>query len=179
MIEIISATYGDTALTTISGQRVDVTKEVAGKVSPDGQTLVISVSAANIGVDDPATGKPKSLIANYRVHGEENTVTTLDGSTFAVSAPSYVPKTAAGYLYSIMGGVWTNGFSGLAVFLYALSVSFAFNLGGFTLAILAAFLPFSTFWLIVPILMVLSAVQGTPYWVPTGPMTGGRRRRRR
>jgi non-ribosomal peptide synthetase component E (peptide arylation enzyme) len=158
---------------------VDVTEKVAGKVSPDGQTIVISVSAANIGVDDPAPNKPKSLIANYRVSGEENTVTTLDGSTFAVSAPSYVPKTAAGYLYSILGGVWTNGFSGLAVFLYALSVSFAFNLGGVSLAIVAALLPFSTFWLIVPILMVLSAFQGTPYWVPAGSMSGGRRRRRR
>jgi hypothetical protein len=179
MIEIISATYGDATLTTLSGKRVDVTAKVAGKVSSNGDTLAINVSPSNIGVDDPAPTKPKSLIVNYRVNGEENTMTTQDGATFAVSAISYVPKTAAGYLYSVMGQVWSNGLSGILVFLYALSVSFAFNLGGFSLAILAAALPFSTFWLIVPILMVLSAVQGTPYWVPTGPMTGGRRRRRR
>jgi maltodextrin utilization protein YvdJ len=179
MIEIINATYGDATVTTLSGKRVDVTAKIAAKVSSNGDTLAVNVSPSNIGVTDPAPTKLKSLIVNYRVNGEENNMTTQDGATFAVSEISYVPKTAAGYVYSVMGQVWSNGLSGIIMFLYALAVSFAFNLGGISLAILAAFLPFSTFWLIAPVLMFISAVQGTPYWVPAGSMSGGRRRRKR
>lgn len=184
MIEIILATYGDVGVTTVSGSRIDVTKQVTGKISTDGQTLSINVSPANIGVADPAVGKSKSLITNYRVNGEENTTTTFDGAMLAVSAPSYVPKTPAGYVYSLMGSVWSNGFAAVGVFLYFLSVSLAFNIGGLVFGIVAALMPYSTFWLFAPVMFILSALQGSVYWTPSGGpsasgVSGGRRRRKR
>jgi hypothetical protein len=184
MIEIILATYGDAAVTSVSGGRINVTKEVAGKVSPDRRTISIIVSSVNIGVKDPAIGKNKSLIVNFRIKGVENTITTFDGAMFALSSPLEAPTTPAGYLYSIIGAIWSNSLTAIAVFLYFLSVSMAYNLGGITLGVVSALLPYSTFWFFAPIMLILSALQGDIYWSPPGApsapaLSGGRRRRRR
>ena len=180
MIEIISATYGDASVTSISGSRVDVKSQVSSQISTDGQTLVINVSPANVGVTDPAPQKTKSLIVSFRVNGEQTSRTTYDGSTFAVSAPSYVPKTPAGYVLSLIGDVWTNGATALSVFLYFFSISLAYHLGGVAMGAAATLMPFSTFWFFAPLLFVISAFNGEVYWVPVRPviMMGGRRRRR-
>jgi hypothetical protein len=180
MIEILSASYGDATIVTVSGGRVDVTKEIKGLISPDKQTLSINVSPANIGVKDLATNKVKSLIVNYRINGEENTVTTQDGSTLALSSPAYVPKTPAGYVYSMMGSVWMNGSTAVVVFLYTLSISLAFHRGGYAMGIAAAVLPLSTFWLFAPVTFILAAFRGNPSQPSDqGATVGGRRRRRR
>lgn len=180
MIEILSASYGDASVTTISGSRVDVTKEIKGLISPDKQTLTISVSAANIGVKDLAENKVKSLILKYRINGEENSVTTQDGATLALSSPAYVPKTPAGYVYSMMGSVWSNGATAVLVFLYTFSISLAFHYGGFAMGIAAGVLPLSTFWLFAPVIFILAAFRGNPSQPSDqGATVGGRRRRRR
>ena len=180
MIEIISASYGDATLVDVGGGRIDVTKEIKKLISPDKQTLSINVSPANIGVKDLATNKVKSLIVNYRINGEENKVTTRDGSTLALSSPASVPTTPAGYVYSMMGIVWSNGATALAVFLYSLSISLSYNYGGYAMGTVAAALPFSTFWLFAPVIFLLAAFRGNPAQPPEqGATVGGGRRRRR
>jgi hypothetical protein len=170
MLEILSAFYGPIGNTK---QKADVTAQVRQRVSSDKQGISLLVSPNGIGVTDKSPGTPKELTVRYSINGQEMTETFRDGNTFSAKVPEPAPQSTTGNALSLYGMVWSQAFSALFVFLAALSVGMAFNLGSYVLnpivwVVVAIILPYGSFWAIPVLLILMRIFTSQDFILPTG-----------
>mgnify|MGYP006898275000 CR=1 FL=1 len=170
MLEVLSAFYGPIGNTK---QKTDVTAQVRQRISADKQGISLLVSPSGIGVTDKNPGTPKELTVRYSINGQEMTETFRDGNTFSANVPGPAPKSITRQALSLYGMVWSQAFSALFVFLAALSVGMAFNLGSYVLnpivwVVVAIILPYGAFWAIPVILILMRIFSSQDFILPMG-----------
>lgn len=156
MIEILSARYG---LVGSSSDKMDVTEKIKKLLSSDGQTLVLMVSSSSIGVTDPSPSNPKELNVTYSVDGTERSETIPDASTLIIKSQEPAPVNSVWFAISSVGNLWYQALFIVAVFLYIMSVAFAFEFGRTLFnpllwIVIALLLPYVSFWAI-PVIIIL------------------------
>jgi hypothetical protein len=174
MVEVKTAYYG--ALGS-SKDRVDVTAKLKSLLSADRKTLTLLVSAENIGVKDPSPGNPKELIIQYTIDNVETTETIRDGSTLMLKASEPYKQSWGGVAISSVTNVWTNVLIVIAIFLYVMSIMFAYEFGKTLFnpviwVVAAIVLPYLSFWGI-PIILILMRIFSSQDFIV---LSGGRRK---
>lgn len=170
MLDILSAFYGPIGNTK---QKADVTAQVRQRVSADKKSISLLVGPSGIGVTDKSPGTPKELSVRYSINGQESTETFKDGMTFTAKVPEPSPQSATGQALSLYGMVWSQAMSALFVFLAAVSVGLAFNLGFYVLnpivwIVVALVVPYASFWAIPVILILMRIFSSQDFILPMG-----------
>lgn len=174
MLEIISAYYGQLGS---SKDRLDVTTKVKSLVSTDKKTISLLVSPSNIGVKDPSPGNPKELVIRYSLDNIKQDETIRDGSTLMLKSSEPYKQSWGGVAISSFTNVWTDVLIVLGIFLYVMSIMFAYEFGKILFnpiiwVIVAVVFPYVSFWGI-PILLILMRIFSSQDFII---LTGGRRR---
>jgi hypothetical protein len=174
MIEIYSAFYGPVGSTQ---DKVDVTDKVRNRISTDKMSISMLVSPSSIGVEDKSPNNPKELYVRYYINGIEDVETIRDGSTFNAMVPQEETPSSMGVVFSVIGTIFSRGIMVIFIFLAAVSIGLAFNLGWYVLnpivwVIVALIVPYASFWAIPVILIWMRIFSSQDFIV----LTGGRRR---
>ncbi len=170
MLEILSAFYGPIGSTK---EKADVTAKIKERLSTDRTSISLLVSPTSIGVPDKSPGTTKELTVRYSINGQETTDTFRDGATFNAKVPEPAPQSITGKALSLYGFVWSQAFSALFVFLAAVSVGLAFNLGWYVLnpivwVAVAIILPYGSFWAIPALLILIRIFTSQDFILPIG-----------
>ena len=160
-LTITKAEYG------YAGNYTDVTDAIQSYVSDGSISLTVSPSTA--GIPDPNPNKKKSLKVTYTLNGSKNSETIDDGAKFVLSAPPLdapAGKSPKQHVLSGMGSIMSGIGYFMTTFIYLLNI-FAcvrISLNWFNTIIpglAIGFLPFSFFWIVLPILFARRIVFGT------------------
>jgi hypothetical protein len=174
MLEILSAFYGPIGNTK---EKADVTDQIRQLVSSDKKSISVLVGSKGIGVEDKSPETPKELTVRYSIDGGEIVETLRDGKMLKATVPEPAPQTATVYALSLYGIMWRQAISALFVFLAAVSIGMAFNLGFYVLnpivwVVVAIIVPYGSFWIIPIVLILIRIFSSQDFIIPTG----GRRR---
>ena len=170
MIEILSAFYGPIGNTK---QKVDVTAKLRDRISADKRSITLVVGPSGIGIEDKTPGTPKELTVRYTINGQESLETLQDGITFKAKVPDPPPQSTLSLGLALYGIIWTQAAAALFVFLAAVSVGLAFNLGWYVWnpivwVVIAIFVPYGSFWAIPLLIIIMRILTSQDFILPTG-----------